>query len=218
MPLSDACNIATETPMKKLVLGLAGALVTVIAAAAIFLAAREPEPPRSPALIQTGDATFGGPFELTAHTGERVRSEDLLEEPALIYFGYTWCPDVCPIDSQTLVEAAALLEAEGHMVTPVFVTVDPARDTPETLAAFAEAMHPRLLALTGTEAEIRAVADAFKVYYARVEMEDSAAGYLMNHTAYTYLAKPEGVRAVFRNGFPPEEIAGEVARILAEDG
>ena len=74
-----------------------------------------------------------------------------------------------------------------------------------------------MIALTGSDAEIKAAADAYKVYYQRVDLEDSAAGYLMSHSTFTYFVMPDGLRALFRNGFPPEEMAGEVARILSRD-
>lgn len=204
--------------MQKLALWLAGGAVAALAAAGVYLALQEPEAPRSPALVQTGDMEIGGPFELTTQEGARITSGKLIDGPTLIYFGYTWCPDVCPVDTQTMVEATAMLEERGHEVTPVFITVDPARDDTETLAYFADAMHPRMVALTGSEEEIRAAADAYRVYYDRVEAGDSAAEYLMNHTAYTYFVTPEGVQGVFRNGFPPEEMARTVAAMLEAGG
>ncbi|MEO0621037.1 MAG: SCO family protein [Pseudomonadota bacterium] len=200
--------------MKNLVYALAAGSMLAIAAVAGWLLLSPEEVPRSPAALAIGDTEFGGPFELTAHTGSRMTETDVIDGPTLIYFGYTFCPDVCPIDAQVMVDAAMMLAEQGHEVTPVFVTVDPARDTPEALAGYAEAMHPEMIGLTGTEEEIRSVAEAYKVYYDRVDMPDSAAEYLMNHTAYTYFMRPDGVAAVFRNGFPPEEMAGEVARIL----
>lgn len=200
--------------MRNLVYALAAGSMLAIAAVAGWLLLSPEEVPRSPAALAIGDTEFGGPFELTSHTGARVTETDVIDGPTLIYFGYTFCPDVCPIDAQVMVDAAMMLAEQGHEVTPVFVTVDPARDTPEALAGYAEAMHPEMIGLTGTEAEIRSVAEAYKVYFDRVDMPDSAAEYLMNHTAYTYFMRPDGVAAVFRNGFPPEEMAGEVERIL----
>jgi len=203
--------------MRRAVMGLAAATFVALAAAAIFLALKQPDGPVSPAAVQIGDSEFGGPFTLTDQHGKRVTSDEVIDGPTLIYFGYTFCPDICPVDVANMAEAVDLLAAEGFAVKPVFITVDPARDTPEALKDYAEAMHPGLVALTGTEEEIKSVAAAYRVYYERVDVADSAAGYLMNHTTFTYFMMPDGIRALFRNGFPPDEIVHEVARILSDE-
>ena len=198
---------------------VAGAFFALILAGAIFLALQpsKPDAPVSPAAVNIAGAEIGGPFALTDHTGAPVTSAGLIDGPVLIYFGYTFCPDICPVDVAVMASAVDLLAEQGFDLTPVFVTIDPARDTPEALTYYAEAMHPRMIALTGSDAEIKAAADAYKVYYQRVDLEDSAAGYLMSHSTFTYFVMPDGLRALFRNGFPPEEMAGEVARILSRD-
>ena len=203
--------------MRNMVMALAGLVFAGLAAAAIFLYLKQPGAPVSPAAVSIAGADIGGPFTLTDQTGARVTSAGLIDGPTLIYFGYTFCPDVCPVDVAVMASAVDLLAGQGFEVTPVFITIDPARDTPEALAYYAEAMHPAMVALTGTEAEIRAAADAYRVFYQRVELEDSAAGYLMSHSAFTYFVMPDGLKALFRNGFPPEEMAGEIARILGRD-
>jgi protein SCO1/2 len=203
--------------MRNAVMALGGLVFVGLAAAAIFLALKQPEGPVSPAAVNISGAEIGGPFALTDHTGAPVTSAGLIDGPALIYFGYTFCPDICPVDVSVMASAVDLLDEQGFEVTPVFITIDPERDTPEALAYYAEAMHPRMVALTGTEAEIKAAADAYKIYYERVDLADSAADYLMNHTTFTYFVMPDGVRTLFRNGFPPEEMAGEVARILSRE-
>ena len=100
-------------------------------------------------MLNADGADIGGPFELTAHTGDRVTAETVIDRPTLIYFGYTFCPDICPVDAQVMVDAVDLLAGRGIDVRPVFITVDPARDTPKELSYYAEALHPKLLALTG---------------------------------------------------------------------
>jgi len=203
--------------MRNAVMALAGLVFIGLAAAAMFLALKQPEGPVSPAAVNIAGSKIGGPFTLTDHTGARVTSAGLIDGPTLIYFGYTFCPDVCPVDVAVMASAVDLLAGQGIDVTPVFVTIDPARDTPEALAYFAEAMHPKMVALTGTEAEVKAAADAYRVYYDRVDPEDSAAGYQMSHSTFTYFAMPDGLKALFRSGFPPEEMVGEIARILSRD-
>jgi protein SCO1/2 len=203
--------------MRNAVMALGGLVFVALAAAAIFLALKQPEGPVSPAAVNIAGVEIGGPFALTDHTGAPITSAGLIDGPVLIYFGYTFCPDICPVDVAVMAEAVDLLAEQGFDVTPVFITIDPERDTPEALAYYAEAMHPRMVALTGTEAGIKAAADAYKIYYERVDLADSAADYLMNHTTFTYFVMPDGIRALFRNGFPPEEMAGEVARILSRE-
>ena len=202
--------------MMKLVLPISVATVLAIAAGALWLSLRPAPVDLSPAMINIDGANIGGQFELTSHSGERVTSGELIDGPTLIYFGYTYCPDICPLDVQVMVEAVDLLAERGITVKPVFITVDPERDTPEELAYYAEAMHPRMVALTGSLEEIQIAADAYKVFFQKVELPDSAAGYLMQHTGFIYLVTPErGITAMFRREFAPEQIADDIGRVLA---
>ncbi len=207
--------------MRKLVLGAAGLAMAAIAGGAAWLLVTgegESAAEAAPGVVDVGGADLGGPFTLTDQTGRRVTAEEVIDGPTLVYFGYTFCPDVCPIDTAIMVEATEMLAERGIEVTPVFVTVDPERDTPEALALWAEAMHPDLVALTGSPEAIAEAAEAYRVYYSRVEMPDSAAGYLMNHTAFTYFMTPDGIAGLFRHGVAPETIAAEVARTLGDRG
>ncbi len=201
--------------MNKIAFPIVAACVAIIIAGALWLAIKPDDTGLSPAMVNVDGAAIGGPFELTAHTGERMTSDALIDRPTLVYFGYTFCPDICPIDVQIMAETVDLLAERNIEVRPLFVTIDPDRDTAEELAYYAEALHPTMIALTGTEDEIRAAADAYKVYYEKVEVEGSAAGYLMNHTGYTYLMTPEkGLSALFRRGFSAEQIANDVEAVL----
>jgi protein SCO1/2 len=202
--------------MRTIVLATAGALVVAIAALALWLGSAERPVELSPAMVNVQGADIGGPFELTRQDGARITSDELIDGPTLIYFGYTFCPDVCPVDTQVIAQAVDILDEQGIDVTPVFITIDPERDTPEALADYAEAVHPKMVALTGTPEQIKQAADAYKVYYQKVEMPDSAAGYLMNHTSYFYLMTPgEGLIALFRRDVTPESLAADIARVLA---
>ena len=199
----------------KPMLAVAAVLIAGVVGAAAWFALKPAPGYLSQAMVNVDGATIGGPFELTAHTGERVDAATVIDRPTLIYFGYTFCPDICPIDTQIMVDAVDLLDEKGIDVKPVFITIDPERDTPKELSYFAEAVHPKLLALTGTKEEIRSAADAYKVFYQRVDLEESSAEYLMNHTGFTYLMTPEkGITALFRRDFPPEQIANDVEKVL----
>ena len=202
--------------MRAVILAAAGTLVAAIVVAALWLSLAQRPVELSPSMVNVEGTDIGGAFALTAQTGARITSEQLIDGPTLIYFGYTFCPDVCPVDVQIMAEAVDILAGQGIEVTPVFITVDPERDTPEALAGYAEAVHPGMVALSGTPDEIRAAADAYKVFYQKVEMPDSAAGYLMNHTSYFYLMTPgQGLTALFRRDVTPEGLASDIARVLA---
>lgn len=139
-----------------------------------------------------GQATVGGPFSLTDHTGKRVTDQDFRGRYMLVFFGFTFCPDVCPTALQVSSAALDKLGDKARRVTPVLISVDPERDTPEQLQSYVSSFHPRLVGLTGTLPEIEAVARAYRAYYRRVKDERSTAGYSIDHTSIIYLMGPDG--------------------------
>ena len=161
-------------------------------------------------------ARIGGPFTLTSQTGARVSDTQFAGKYRLIYFGYSYCPDVCPVDLQKLMQGLKLLEkqdpAKAAKIQPIFITVDPARDTPEVLAQYVAAFHPRLLGLTGTEEEIAAVAKEYAIYYRKVDGASKDA-YLVDHSRQATLFGPEGkpIVLIAQEG-TPQEIAAELAQ------
>lgn len=140
-------------------------------------------------------ARIGGPFTLTDQRGNTVRDSDFAGQYRLIYFGYSFCPDVCPVDMNRLMLGLRQFEraepARGRQVQPIFISVDPERDTQAVLANFAPQFHPRLLALTGTAQQVRTAADAYLVRYSRQEGSRPDA-YLVAHTQLAYLMGPQG--------------------------
>ncbi|MEG4644962.1 SCO family protein [Paracoccus sp. APAP_BH8] len=169
--------------------GLAAVLVLVTGGLWLSRGGADPFAPCRQSGVQSGLDSLGAPFELTDQDGRRVSDRQVLAQPALVYFGYTYCPDVCPLDSARNAEAVAMLEERGIMVTPVFISVDPKRDTPEVLGDFAETMHERMIGLTGTPAEIDAVAKAWRNYY-KVNDQEDPQNYLVDHMTNTYLVIP----------------------------
>lgn len=160
--------------------------------------------------VAGGAAAIGGPFTLTDASGARVSDTDVITKPTLLYFGYSFCPDICPTDLSRNAVAADLLEERGIDVGQVFVTVDPARDTPEVVGDYARAIHPELIGLSGSEADVAAAANAYRVYFSRGEGED--AFYLMDHSTFTYLVAPEiGFLEFYGSDAAPEEVAESVA-------
>jgi protein SCO1/2 len=140
-------------------------------------------------------ARIGGPFTLTDQNGRTVRDSDFAGQYRIVYFGYSFCPDICPVDLQKLMRGLAQFEkaapALGAKVQPLFVTIDPARDTPEALKPFVSRYHPRLLGLTGTPEQIAQVAKEFVVVYNKVE-GSAPDRYLMAHTQIAFLMGPGG--------------------------
>ncbi len=135
---------------------------------------------------------IGGAFSLVDGAGRTVTDRDLRGRYALVYFGYTACPDVCPTTLNQMAAALASLGSAGDKVVPVFITVDPARDTPAVVASYVAAFSPRLLGLTGTPAQIAAVARAYRVYYAKHPTGTGPTEYSMDHTSLLYLMGPDG--------------------------
>lgn len=149
---------------------------------------------------------IGGPFELVNAAGETVTDQDVITEPSLIYFGYTFCPDVCPLDVDRNALAVEMLEEKGKIVTPVFITIDPKRDTPEVVGEFAEVMHPRMIGLTGSPEQVKAASQAYKSYYRAHPDVDGE--YLVDHSTFSYLVMPEvGFVDYFRRELSPEQMA-----------
>lgn len=137
-----------------------------------------------------GKAAIGGPFELTNHHGKRVTDKDFMGKWTLMYFGFTHCPDICPEELQKLVAAVdKIKEKSGIETVPVFISVDPERDTVEQVAEYVKEFHPKLIGLTGSPDEIKSVARAYRVYYMKTAEEDS--DYLVDHSIVIYLMAPD---------------------------
>ena len=156
---------------------------------------------------------IGGPFTLVSETGETVTDTEVIDQPTLLYFGYTFCPDVCPLDTVRNVAAVDILEEEGEMVKPVFISVDPDRDTPEVLDEFTENIHPRLLGLTGSPEQVKAASQAYRTFYSKQDSDDEY--YLVDHSTFTYLSLPEhGFVDFFRRDVSAETMADRVQCFL----
>lgn len=164
--------------------------------------------------IAGGNVAIGGPFELLNGAGELVTDEEVIDGPALVYFGYTFCPDVCPFDVARNAIAIDILEEQGLDVTPVFISIDPERDTPEIVAQYGEDMHPKMVALTGSPEQVKAASQAYKTYYAKGTGEGEF--YLMDHSTFTYLMFPEtGLATYFGRDVAPEAMAEQTACHIA---
>jgi cytochrome oxidase Cu insertion factor (SCO1/SenC/PrrC family) len=140
----------------------------------------------------TGTALVGGPFTLTDQTGKRVTEKDFLGSYMLVFFGYTYCPDVCPTELQVMSAALDSLGSKADRIQPIFITIDPQRDTPEVMKQYVANFYPRLIGLTGSPEEIATAAKAYRVYYSKVAGKSGADDYLMDHSSIVYLMDTKG--------------------------
>jgi len=159
-------------------------------------------------------ADIGGPFTLVDGTGKTVTDAELFAKPSLVYFGYTFCPDVCPFDNARNAEAVDILEERGFDVTPIFISIDPERDTPEVMAETVANLHPKMIGLTGSEEQVKVASQAFKTFYRRQPGDDGF--YLVDHSTFTYLMLPgTGFADFFRREDTAEQMADRVACFLS---
>ncbi|WP_435311672.1 SCO family protein [Primorskyibacter sedentarius] len=160
--------------------------------------------------VAGGADEIGGPFTLMNSAGETVTDADVITEPSLIYFGYTFCPDVCPLDVARNADAVDVLAEHGKSVTPIFISIDPKRDTPEAVGDFASNMHERMIGLTGTPEQVKAASQTYRTYYKA--HDDGSDYYLVDHSTFSYLVLPEhGFVEFFRRELAPEEMADRIA-------
>jgi protein SCO1/2 len=191
------------------------AAIVLIMAAAGSLHAQEADRARAARFMDDlmwGRGHIGGPFELIDQAGHKRTDKDFRGKLLLVYFGYTTCPDVCPTDLAQIGLAIDKLGVAGDEVQPIFISVDPDRDTTKVLADYVPAFHPRLIGLTGTAAQVRAVADAYKAYYAKYQPEDGGI-YLIDHMGFIYLMGRSGEYLGF---FPPGTSADRMTEIVRQ--
>ncbi|MDX2307202.1 MAG: SCO family protein [Hyphomicrobium sp.] len=185
-------------------LALRLAFITAIVAVQHSLVAGSPDNPLA--------LKFGGPFALVDHAGKMISDRDFRGRFMLIYFGYTHCPDICPVDLSVLTEAIDIAGSAGAKVDPVFITLDPARDTPELLAKYRNSFHPRLVALSGSETAIAAVAKAYRVHRRKYIVDQAhPERYGIDHGSLSYLMGPDGK---FLTLIPRGTPAGRIAELI----
>jgi cytochrome oxidase Cu insertion factor (SCO1/SenC/PrrC family) len=159
----------------------------------------------------TGTALIGGPFTLTDQTGKKVTEKDFLGHYMLVFFGYTYCPDVCPTELQVMSAALDSMGSKADNIQPVFITIDPQRDTADVMKQYVSNFYPRLIGLTGTPEEVANVAKVYRVYYSKVESKSGANDYLMDHSSIVYLMDTHGT---FLKHFTYTTDAAELAKAI----
>jgi protein SCO1/2 len=165
--------------------------------------------------INPAKSVIGGPFSLVTGDGKAVTDRDFRGKFMLIYFGFTFCPDVCPTSLNTMAEALDRLGAKAARVQPLFITVDPKRDDPAAVRQYAAAFGPAMIGLTGTPAQVEAVARAYRVYFRENRTGPGANDYTVDHSSMLYLMGPDGTFvAPIRAEQPPEAIAAALGRLI----
>ncbi|MDA0675611.1 MAG: SCO family protein [Proteobacteria bacterium] len=187
---------------------IVAALLGAVVVAMLVLAGRLYMTSDDPAATSgSGVASIGGPFTLIDHTGRTVTDKDFAGRWMLVYFGYTYCPDVCPTSLSVMADAMDRLDPEqAEKVVPVMISIDPLRDTPALLAEYVTNFHPRLIGLTGSVDQAAAAAKTYRVYFAKSGGSDAGDDYLMDHSSIVYLVDPKGQ---FRLHFAGAQIDAE---------
>lgn len=162
---------------------------------------------------QVAGGAIGGPFELLDKSGTVVTDRDVITGPSILYFGYTFCPDVCPLDNLRNVDATALLAERGYDVTPIFISIDPERDTPKVVGEFAANFDANMIGLTGSPEQVAAASKAYKTYYKKQDGDPDY--YLVDHSTMAYFNIPGlGVIDFFRRDDTAETVADRVACLI----
>ena len=189
---------------KKLAIGFSAIVAFALVALGYFAFFTGGKNACGASVVAGGKATIGGPFTLVDHMGVTRTEKDIIDGLTLIYFGFTFCPDVCPLDNARNLEAIDILDGKGVDVTPVFISIDPARDTPEALADYVEVSHERMIGLTGSDEQVAAASKAYRTFYSK---SGDGEDYLMNHSTFSYLMDQSGFLEFFRRDVSPEAMA-----------
>jgi protein SCO1/2 len=191
---------------------IAGFLIGAIAGAGVLLVAN---PQGGQPVQSSGAALIGGPFSLVGTGGKPVTDRDFRGRYMLIFFGFTHCPDICPAELQVIAQALEQLGDKAKTVVPIFITLDPERDTPEAMANYVKSFGPNFVGLTGSPEAIAAAAKSYRVAYSKVENKESAGDYSVDHSALVYLMDPEGRYVThFSYGLSADQMAEKLVKLL----
>jgi protein SCO1 len=191
---------------------IAGFVIGALAGAAVLLLTT---PQGGQPVESSGTALIGGPFSLVGADGKPVTDRDFRGRYMLIFFGFTHCPDICPAELQVIAQALNELGDKAKNVVPIFITLDPERDTPEAMANYVKSFGPNFVGLTGSSEAIAAAAKAYRVSYSKVENKGAPGDYSVDHSALIYLMGPDGrYVAHFTYGLSPDQLAKKLGKLL----
>jgi cytochrome oxidase Cu insertion factor (SCO1/SenC/PrrC family) len=163
----------------------------------------------------SGTALVGGPFTMVKHTGETVTDQSYKGKYTLLFFGFTYCPQICPAELQVMTAALDMLGPKANDITPIFVSIDPERDTPEQLASYLSNFHKSFVGLTGSPQQVADMAKAYRVFYSKVENKDDPAAYMMDHSTLIFLMDQQGAfRKHFTYATDPAELAKGITQAI----
>jgi cytochrome oxidase Cu insertion factor (SCO1/SenC/PrrC family) len=204
-----------QTMGKRIAVAVA-ILAAMLLVLALYLPAFRPTPQTGPGV---GEVSIGGAFTLSDVHGNIVTESNLKGRYSLVFFGFTHCPDICPLALQVMTQALDAAGPAANKVQPVFITVDPERDTPASMAAYVASFHPRFLALTGTPEQVQGAAKSYRVYAAKAPLKDAegkeTGDYTVTHTGFIYLMDRDGrYLAHFQKDATPEDIAARLRQLL----
>jgi protein SCO1/2 len=183
---------ASQMNARTITIVLAGAALGLVAAFVLLPQMHESMSSLPPSTV-SGKALIGGPFSLVDGAGKRVTEQDYRGRYMLVFFGFTSCPDVCPAGLQLISAALEKIGKKADRITPLFITLDPERDTPEKVASYVKNFNPRIVGLSGIPDDIAKVAKAYRVYYQKVPTEGGTPGnYSLDHSSIIYLMDPNG--------------------------
>src|SRR6476619_1975023 len=191
---------------------VAGFLIGAVAGAAVLFVTT----PKGGQTVQSsGAALVGGPFSLTGPDGKTLTDRDFRGRSMLVFFGFTHCPDICPAEMQVIAQALDHLGDKAKKMVPVFITVDPERDTPQAMAEYVKSFGPNFVGLTGSPEAIAAAAKAYRVAYSKIETKDSPGDYTVDHSALVYLMGPDGKYVThFSYGLSADQMAEKLEKSL----
>lgn len=186
--------------------------------ATFFWKAQTPQDLPAPRI--TGEAAITNAYTLTDHTGRSVTADSFDGQWQMVFFGFTHCPDICPTTLAYMAQVMDELGTDAAQVTPIFITVDPARDTADVMAAYVEAFHPGMVGLTGTEAQVAEAAGNFRVWYERAEDASMPDGYSIAHAGHIYVMAPDGrfVDVWLEGDTPAEAFAADLLTLIQSTG
>lgn len=185
-------------------------LFTIVMLGMIFLFKIGSDSEKIGGKLQPVGGSVGGAYELIDQDGKTVTDKDFAETYKLIYFGFTYCPAICPTELSKMTDALDKMGTAARAIQPIFITIDPERDTAAVMKQYVGHFDERLIGMTGTPEQVKAAASAYKVYYARVD-DPAATEYTMDHSSYIYFMSPDDT---LLHIFRIEDSAGDMASIM----
>lgn len=215
----------SKDKLRKIIIVDTIAVIVIIAGIFIYMGQKDTatNPAQKSAAVSSqvqnfDGADIGGPYTMINQDGETVTNETYAGSYKLIFFGFTFCPHICPTELQKMAATFKILDKDGENILPVFITTDPERDTPDVMKEYVQQFHPRLIGLTGSMEQVKHIQDEFRVYAAKAQDPDMSE-YTMNHSSYMYLMGPnDKLLGLYSDSETPAAIAENIKAVLQANG